>query len=151
MPEAIERQIAELAMLSAPMLRQRFQEVFGKAAGLRTSPELLRLALAYRLQEEAESGLSPRTRSLLTRLESRLKEGRPVVAAQTVRLKPGTRLVRMWKQERHQVTVLAQGFEYLGRRYSNLSVIARETAGSPWSGPAFFGLKQRRHAGAGRG
>jgi hypothetical protein len=42
------------------------------------------------------------------------------------------------------VTVLEQGFEYLGRRYSNLSVIAREIAGGPWSGPAFFGLKQKR-------
>ena len=144
MPEAIERQIAELSTLSAPMLRQRFQEVFGKAAGLRTSPELLRLALAYRVQEEAESGLSPRTRSLLTRLESRVKEGKSAVPNPTVRLKPGTRLVRMWKHERYQVTVLAQGFEYLGRRYSNLSVIARDIAGSPWSGPAFFGLKEKR-------
>ena len=151
MPEAIERQIAELAMLSAPMLRQRFQEVFGKAPALRTSPELLRLTLAYCLQEEAESGLPPRTRSLLTRLESRIKEGKPVVPAAIIRLKPGTRLVRMWKHERYQVTVLERGFEYLGRRYSNLSVIAREIAGSPWSGPAFFGLKQRRHAEAGRG
>ena len=151
MPEAIERQIAELSTLSAPMLRQRFQEVFGKTPALRTSPELLRLALAYRLQEEAESGLPPRTRSLLTRLESRLKEGKPVVSNATIRLKPGTRLVRMWKHERHQVTVLAQGFEYLGRRYSNLSVIAREIADSPWSGPAFFGLQKPRHAEAGRG
>ena len=80
----------------------------------------------------------------MTRLESRLKEGKSAVPNPTVRLKPGTRLVRMWKHERYQVTVLAQGFEYLGRRYSNLSVIAREIADSPWSGPAFFGLKQRR-------
>jgi hypothetical protein len=144
MPEAIETQIAELARLSGAMLRQRFEEAFGKAPGLRTSAELLRLALAYRVQEEAGSGLVPRTRSLLTRLESRLKEGKPVVSNPTIRLKPGTRLVRMWKGERHQVTVLEQGFDYLGRRYSTLSAIAREIAGSPWSGPAFFGLKEKR-------
>jgi len=146
MPETIENQIAELARLSGAGLRQRFEEAFGKAPGLRTSSELLRLAIAYRVQQEAGSGLSPRTRSLLKRLESRLQEGKPVVPNPSICLKPGTRLVRMWKGGRHQVTVLEQGFEYLGRRYSTLSAIAREIAGGPWSGPAFFGLKQRRQA-----
>jgi len=151
MPEAIETQIAELAKLSGAALRQRFEEAFGKAPALRTSAELLRLALAYRVQEEAESGLSPRTRSVLKRLESRLKEGKPVVSNATIRLKPGTRLVRMWKHEQHQVTVLEQGFEYQGRRYGNLTAIAREITGTEWSGPVFFGLKKQERGDQARG
>jgi hypothetical protein len=32
-------------------------------------------------------------------------------------------------------------YEYQGRRYPSLSMIAREITGTRWSGPLFFGLK----------
>ena len=54
---------------------------------------------------------------------------------------PGTRLVREWQGREHAVTVLTDGFEYLGRPYKSLSAVARAITGTRWSGPAFFGLR----------
>ena len=56
----------------------------------------------------------------------------------------GTRLVREWQGVEHQVTVLADGFEYLGQPYKSLSSIAREITGTRWNGWVFFGLKNQR-------
>ena len=58
-------------------------------------------------------------------------------------IKPGTRLVRQWKEQVHVVEVEAEGYEYRGARYENLSEIARLITGTRWSGPAFFGLKAK--------
>jgi hypothetical protein len=57
------------------------------------------------------------------------------------KIKPGTRLVRRWRDEVQQVTVLEDGYEYQGQRYRSLSKIATEITGTKWSGPVFFGLK----------
>jgi len=42
--------------------------------------------------------------------------------------------------------VLVRGpndFEYQGQRFKSLTAIARHITGTPWSGPAFFGLKTK--------
>lgn len=57
-------------------------------------------------------------------------------------LRPGTRLLREWRGTTHEVRVIPQGFEYAGKTYKSLSAIARAITGTPWSGPAFFGLKR---------
>ncbi len=144
MEDTLEARIAEIAALPPAALRQRFTAVFGKEPARRASRELLRLALAHRLQEEALGGLSPSAKRQLTRLECRIGEGKPVAPAPALRIKPGTRLVRLWKGERHTVTGIDHGFEHRGMRYPNLSGSAREITGTRWSGPVFFGLKRRR-------
>ena len=55
-------------------------------------------------------------------------------------LKPGTRLIREWREEVHLVNVGANAYEYKGGRYKSLSQIARLITGTRWSGPAFFGI-----------
>jgi hypothetical protein len=55
-------------------------------------------------------------------------------------LAPGTRLIRQWREQRHEVTVLEHGFAYRGHHYGSLSAIARVICGSHCSGPRFFGL-----------
>jgi Protein of unknown function (DUF2924) len=42
------------------------------------------------------------------------------------------------------VEVEAEGYEYRGARYENLSEIARLITGTRWSGPLFFGLKAKQ-------
>ena len=37
--------------------------------------------------------------------------------------------------------VLPDGYSHKGKRYTNLSEIARTITGTRWSGPLFFGLK----------
>jgi len=53
----------------------------------------------------------------------------------------GTRLVREWGGQRHEVTAIEGGYEYNGRWYKSLSAIAKAITGAHWSGPQFFGLR----------
>lgn len=59
-------------------------------------------------------------------------------------LRPGTRLVRQWRDQVHLVNVEAKGYEYQGARYQSLSEIARLITGTRWSGPLFFGIKNEQ-------
>ncbi|MBU3069218.1 DUF2924 domain-containing protein [Aestuariicella sp. G3-2] len=55
----------------------------------------------------------------------------------------GTVLSRIYQDKEHKVTVTHDGqFEFEGRIYKSLSVIAREITGTRWSGPLFFGLRK---------
>jgi hypothetical protein len=54
---------------------------------------------------------------------------------------PGTRILRVWKDERHEVHVTETGYLWQGRGYGSLSAIARQITGTRRSGPAFFGLR----------
>ena len=66
---------------------------------------------------------------------------------------PGTVLTRDFMGQTHCVVAMPNGeFEYNGKPYSSLTAIACEIAGTRWSGPAFFGLrdgakKQRKGTG----
>jgi Protein of unknown function (DUF2924) len=57
-------------------------------------------------------------------------------------LKAGTRLIREWRGVTHAVLVQADGFEWNGRRYRSLTIIAHNITGAHWSGPRFFGLRK---------
>jgi Protein of unknown function (DUF2924) len=59
------------------------------------------------------------------------------------RASAGTVLIREWHGVKHRVTVLDHEVVYRGRRYKSLSEVARAITGTHWSGPVFFGLKQR--------
>ncbi len=104
------------------------------------SPELLRLGIAYRLQEQRLGGVSRSTKLLLRQLAAapndRERKGPP-----PRKLTVGTRLVRDWHGVGHSVTVLDNGFEYDGRHWKSLTAIAKAISGSHCSGPGFFGLK----------
>jgi hypothetical protein len=99
------------------------------------------LILAYRLQEQAFGSLSSisrrRLRHLARAFEANLSGSISAIPA----IKPGTRLVRQWRDQVHLVNVEASGYEYQGAKYQSLSEIARLITGTRWSGPLFFGLK----------
>jgi hypothetical protein len=66
-----------------------------------------------------------------------------VKPAPPISLRPGTRLVREWRGVTHMVLIHADGIEWRGQRYRSLSLVARKITGARWSGPRFFGLRQR--------
>src|SRR6202045_4771227 len=66
-----------------------------------------------------------------------------VTPAPPISLRPGTRLVREWRGVTHMVLIHADGIEWRGQRYRSLSLVARKITGARWSGPRFFGLRQR--------
>ena len=108
--------------------------------------------LAYRIQELAYGGLAGEAKAELERIaeeDDRQRRGGPVQRKKAAPLlRTGTRLIREWDGQRHEVTAVEGGFEYKGRRYRSLSAIAKSITGAHWSGPHFFGLsKPKKEAG----
>ncbi len=142
MADSLSNRLTELETSSTAELRDRWERAFNRTVPKRASRDLLLRALAYRLQEQAEGGLRPATRRRLAKLAGINGENPKPARLAAPRLKPGSRLVREWRGEVHQVTVLDDGFDYRGARYTNLSRIARAITGTRWSGPVFFGLRK---------
>ncbi len=139
----VAQQLRTLCEASYGRLREIWAEHFGASPRFRAQKELLVLMLAYRLQERAHGGLSKSARRRLATFAEKVAEAKPAQIRATSRCKPGTRLIREWRGETHVVSVLDDGAEYRGTRYRSLSEIARKITGTRWSGPAFFGLKDR--------
>jgi hypothetical protein len=138
MVRPLDDQLAELADLDIAELRARWASLSGRAVP-RVGISMLRLAVAYEMQVKALGGLP---RQVLQRL-AQLSAARTV----TRNIAPGMRLVREWNGTVHVVTVDDKG-EVLwnGRTWRSLSEVARAITGTRWSGPAFFGLRQRKAA-----
>jgi hypothetical protein len=144
MPDPIVEQIDALPKLSKSTLCEQWKKLFQVSPPPKLRRQLLIPILAYRLQEQMLGSLKASTLLRLRQL------ARPVEAKSSstlLSLKPGTRLVRQWRDQVHLVNVGDSGYEYQGIRYQNLSQIARQITGTRWSGPAFFGLKneQKNH------
>jgi hypothetical protein len=145
----IEKQLKELPSLPRPRLLGMWKECFGRnpAAGIRR--ELMVPVLAYRLQEQAYGGLKKETLARLRQLAHESEKGRASLV-RAERVKTGTRILRQWRGETHEVTVGSREFLYRGKAYKSLSEIARLITGTRWSGPLFFGLKRRSADGGGQ-
>ncbi|MBO6676912.1 MAG: DUF2924 domain-containing protein [Rhizobiales bacterium] len=62
-------------------------------------------------------------------------------------IKPGTRLLRQWQGQTHEVVADgSSGFIYRGQTYGSLSAVARLITGTRWSGPTFFGIATKAQA-----
>ncbi len=142
MTKTLPERISELETLSTTELRARWEQAIKRSVPKRASRDLLRRVLAYHMQEQTEGGLSKSTRRRLAKLAGLNGENREPISPPILQLKPGSRLIREWRGEVHRVTVLDDGFEWRGNRYSSLSQIARTITGVRWSGPLFFGLRK---------
>ena len=100
--------------------------------------------LAYRIQEREYGGLSNSARKKLREIAKSLPPGKLAGGRRPSGLHSGTRLVRTWKGEVHEVEAFTGSYIYRGKQYNNLSQIAREITGTRWSGPLFFGTKERK-------
>ena len=140
----INAKITGLEQLDLPSLRRRWRDVHGSDAPAWLGSEFLRRAMAFHLQEQVFGGLSRHARLRLKALERRPPGETGVAdnAAASASVKVGTRFLRQWQGETHEVQAIASGqFVYRGKVYRSLSVIARGITGAHQSGPRFFGLK----------
>lgn len=134
----LDEQLAELEIMSKAQLGDQWAKLTGRPAP-KVSEQMLRLALAYELQAKALGGL---TRKAKQRLDQ-------VAAARTATtdIHPGMRLARDHGGKVHVVTIGEAGqVLWNEREWRSLSEVARAITGTRWSGPAFFGLKQKRKA-----
>jgi hypothetical protein len=128
--------------LDGATLKALWVERFGCAPPLRARKSLLVDCLSYRIQEQAFGGLALSIRTRLKKLANDVADGKKPDLLFRPTIKPGTRLIRSWGGQTHEVQVLDSSFTYRDRQYSNLSEIARVITGSRRSGPLFFGLKR---------
>jgi len=119
----------------------------------RRSPrkQVLARQLAWRLQARTHGDIDAETRRLLKvavrdarapSCESRRRTRRRAKRKKRAVLKPGTKLVRKWRGQNHEVIVLEDRKRFLYRSdvYESLTKIAEEITSAHWSGPRFFGL-----------
>jgi hypothetical protein len=133
--------LTRLSALTIFELRDEWRRLHRAAPPMRLSRDLLIRGIAYKLQERAYGGLPKSVLRRLKRMSDGAKAPTTAVAAlPPLTLKPGTRLVREWRGETHVVLIHADGVEWRSRRFSSLSIVAREITGAHWSGPRFFGL-----------
>jgi hypothetical protein len=149
--EKLADEIAGLQSLDVAQLKARWRTLYKTEAPARFSRDLLIRAVAYRLQERALGGLKPTTRRLFERVAADARARQPLKVVSVRKLEPGAVLIREWNGVKHKVVVLESGFSYRAHRYRSLSELARLITGSRWSGPLFFGLKNRPKKEAGDG
>ena len=139
----LDRQLAALPAMSPTELRKEWRRVL-KGPAPSITPDQLRRGIAYRLQEKVHGGLTAGAARELDHLARRIARGDTPLPASAIRLKPGSRLLRTWRNRTYVVLVGDSGYIYDNRLFASLSVIAREITGTPWSGPRFFGLLSQR-------
>jgi hypothetical protein len=147
MPDAIAQRLADLPKLNRLSLCDLWKEYFKSDPPLHLRRQLMIRILAHRLQEQTLRSLSTASRGRLRQLARVFEPNSRSPIPGSPILKPGTRLVRQWRDQVYLVNVEAKGYEYQGARYQSLSEIARLITGTRWSGPLFFGVKSEQQRG----
>lgn len=136
----LDAELAALEAMPLAQLRERWSSLTGRPVP-RVRTALLRLALAWELQAAVHGGLSRQVQQQLGQLTA--------CKTETRRHAPGMRLMREWNGVLHVVTIGDDGaISWNDRTWKSLSSVARAITGTRWSGPAFFGLKQKKKAAA---
>ena len=125
-----------LSKADLPALRAYFEQIEGTTPPKALKADLLRAHLAWALQALQQ-------KQKPDALRQRLRDNAPLPGNSCSKsYTPGTRLIREWQGETHEVTILESGYLYQGQRYRSLSRIAGDITGTHWSGPRFFGLNK---------
>lgn len=144
---SVAAQLATLPSLPMPDLWALWDRHFPRRPAHRNR-HYIESRLAYRIQEQAYGALPTPIRRMLVEAgakHSKIKSaaGR---SAQTL-LMPGTTLIREWDEREYRVTVTPDGLYALdGQVFKSLSAVARHITGTHWSGPKFFGLRDKKEA-----
>ncbi len=125
----VKSALADLMQLDRQGLLDLWAAEFGGKPH-RVGRDLLRQILGYRIQVRHLGGLSK-------------TDQRRLLGLAGDSLHSGSHLIRVWNGETHQVTVRDKTFIYQGKEWRSLSAIARHITGTNWSGPVFFGVKNR--------
>ena len=142
MHDRLSEQIATLPSLNKAQLLAIWAENFSKDPPPNLRKQLIVPILAYRMQEKEFGGLSHAARRRLRDVAASLRTDKPSQERPDSAPQNGTRLLRVWRGETHEVIATGSGYEYRGQTYSSLSRIAREITGTQWSGPLFFGVRK---------
>ncbi len=153
----LKKQLARLSAMTASQLRREYQQMFGEPSRSGNRAFLFK-RVAWRLQSQAEGGLSERAKQRAVELarDADLRLTVPKMRAapdlppahvhvagftrDDAMPPPGSVLTRTYRGRSIVVTVLPKGYEYEGTIYRSLSAVAKAVTGSHWNGRLFFGL-----------
>ena len=128
----VSMQIALLERKSLVELQALWQKYFD-VKPFSLNKEFYVSRIAYKIQELAYGGLSGSQQKLIANMY--------IPPENRNNLPPtGTRIVREYLGVEHIVTVLRDGFEYNGMKYTSLSAVAKKITGRKISGRYFFAL-----------
>jgi len=135
-------QVHELPSLPFAEIKALWRKLFGGETPTHNR-QFLERRIAYKLQEvefrKVDPGLLERNNK---KIASLIATGKLRKRDRDFHPTPGTLFTREYHGKVHQVIATADGqYEFEGRPYRSLSMIAREITSSRWSGPVFFGLK----------
>jgi hypothetical protein len=150
--KSLDIEIARLRDLDVGELRARWHNVFRRKPPPHLPRHLLFRVLAYRLQADHLGDLDGESQRLLDRSVSPEDAGQRAVdlGRRNADVRPGTVLGREWNGRMQHVAVLADGFAWNGKTYPSLSKVALAITGTRWSGPKFFGLRDKPPKGTSR-
>jgi len=155
MENTVVSQIMELKTKSLEELKVKYEELFNGKKAPSNNKIFLWRRLAYRIQEINYQGLSDYTQTRLNDLIERYdpvnnKSLRPNQSTQEVTPRhstrdkrlpiPGSLIVKVYKDQRLEIKVLEDAFEFRGKTYKTLSAIAGEVTEAHWNGYLFFNL-----------
>jgi Protein of unknown function (DUF2924) len=148
--KTIDVEIARLRDLDIEQLQSRWHTSFGRRPHPHLPRHLLFRVLAYRLQADVLGDLDSENQGLLDRSVSPEDAGQRAVelVQRTADLRPGTVLEREWNGQMHRVAVRTDGFAWNGKTYPSLTKVAFAITGTRWSGPRFFGVRDKPSKGA---
>lgn len=133
-----------IAQLSLDDLRRQWAKHWGIQPHRYIRREMLEKSLEFRQRQAHGEGLTPEQQKRLDSLVAQYKRNpKHFDQINMSAIKPGTRLVKVWKGKRYNVIIRANGYEYEGKVYTSLSQIASDITGTRWNGWVFFGLKER--------
>jgi hypothetical protein len=157
----IAKEVAAMERMTVDQLRAKYAKVFGEQTNGRHKQWLIK-RIAWRMQANAEGGLSERARRRAVELANdadiRMTPPRPrksdpdaegrtktvtIRARIGTELLPGMTLEREYKGRLIRVKVLADGFECDGERYRSLTGVAKAVTGKHWNGYHFFQLRKK--------
>ena len=142
----VSSDLAALASAGAPELRRLWEARRGSPPPPTLSARLMRAALAWDIQAAEQGGEPPAIRRQWQAVMRRRADGAGAEAAVSGLAPPstsaGTRLLKSWGGETHEVIVQDGGVLWNGRTYASLSAVARAMTGTPRNGPRFFGLRE---------
>ncbi len=141
-PPSVVAQIAQLPDVPMAEIKTLWRRLFHGDVPTHNR-QFLERRIAYKLQEiEFRKDNRAMLERNQRRIASLIETGQVKKRDRDYRPVAGTVLTREHHGIAHRVIVTQDGqYDFQGRMYPSLSVIAREITGTRWSGPLFFGLK----------
>ena len=131
--------IDKLKSLSKNELKEKFFEIFGfLAPDGYTKSYLIKEIVWHGKYNKLSDDLQNRINNLVADYEK--TKFINIKKVRKFEVTVGTKFIREFKGEKHEVIAIENGFRYKDKTYKTLSAIANIITGTHWNGKKFFGV-----------